>query len=403
MYLSLPFIIANIIGYVFHAVVSRRLGPPLYAEYSILYGLMIALSRPLWTLSSAITRVAVSGRAAGHEFDQVQGFSLRVGVITSIIIGACVIALSPVLRGFLKVNSLLSFIFIGATLSIWSLCGVLRGLFASVELFSIISYTSIVELLVRAVAGIALVIMGFKITGALSGSLLGAMVLLSYLWQNKDRVQKLYEERLGGRKVLDKFRWIIAKVFFISIPVAFFFELDLLLIKRAFPAEEAGIYAASALMGKSLLMFSALAAAAIYPRLIEQRLNKGGFITFLWGLGITVFLFAAGYVLLKFFGRPFINLLFGDKYGGVVELVPRYILAIVPLAFHIQVTNYKSAVGGWVEGFWLWLILGAYLLSLEYSSAGLDLYLQTIFIFHLVTAPLSFVVLYICRNWIGKE
>jgi hypothetical protein len=142
-------------------------------------------------------------------------------------------------------------------------------------------------------------------------------------------------------------------------------------------------------------MFSTIASTVIYPKLIEERLSKKGVIAFLWGVGITLLLFVVGYLLLKPLGKPVIGLLFGDKYKGVIELVPRYVLALIPLAVHLQITNYKGAIGSWVEGVWLWIVLGGYYFSLELSSSTLTSYLWAIFKFHLVMAPISFFLLYL--------
>jgi O-antigen/teichoic acid export membrane protein len=247
----------------------------------------------------------------------------------------------------------------------------------------------------KTITGITLVFIGFKINGALSASFVGAMFLFFAYWQRLHKVSELHNERLKKERYLEKFTRITIKVFFIFIPVGFFYELDLLLIKRFLPPEKAGVYAAAALVGKALLTFSSIAGGVIFPRLVEQKFSKKGIFTFLWGIGITVLLFITGYVVLKLLGKPILNLLFGDKYSGVETLVLSYVIALVPLAIHLQITNYKGAIGSWIEGIWLWVVLGAYFTVLEMSSANIDSYLNTIFIFNTVSAPLSFIILFI--------
>jgi len=380
---------------VFHAVVSRKLGPPLYAEFSILYALMIALSMPVNILSAAITRVSVIGRTTGIDFDRIKRFSIKLGLVLTLIIGLGLLLLSPLIQKFLKTENLFLFLPLGLTLFIWGLTGVLRGLYTSIEAFGVLSYTAIVELFVRAVCGITFVLLGFKVFGALAGSIFGALSVFILLFNRRGYVEKEYNVRKQDGIVVDNFGGITSKVFFIALPTGFLLQLDLLLAKRFFSSEEAGIYAASALIGKGLLMFSTVASTVVYPKLVEEKLSKKGITSFLWGVAITILLFASGYVFLILFGKPVVGLLFGDKYTGVIGLVPLYTLSLIPLALYLQVTNYKGAVGGWIEGVWLWIVLGGYYLSLEIFSHTMHSYLQAIFFYHLIITPLSFIILYL--------
>ncbi|MFA6054910.1 MAG: oligosaccharide flippase family protein [Thermodesulfovibrionales bacterium] len=394
IYVSLSFIATNIFGYVFHAIVSRKLGPPLYAEFSVLYAFMIALSRPVNILSWAIARVGVTGRIAGIDYGKVKKFSIRLGLTVAFIIGLFPILFSPLISKFLKTDNMFLFFPIALTLFLWSISGILRGLFTSIESFGILSYSVSIELFVRAICGIILVLLEFQVLGALIGSAVGALSMFVVLYSKRKHIYETYITRKQEGIAEEGFGNITTKVFFISVPTGFFLELDLLLAKRFFSPEEAGIFAATALIGKALLMFSIVASTVIYPKLVEEKLSKKGISAFLTGVLITIFLFTSGYVFFKFFEKPVILLLFGNKYAGVIGLVPLYILALVPLALHLQVTNYKGAIGGWTEGIWLWIVLGGYYCALEIYSSSFTSYFYAIFLFHAITAPLSAVILY---------
>lgn len=356
---------------------------------------MIALSRPANILSSAIARVGVTGRTLGIDYKKVKIFSIKVGLTIALIMCIVPLLLSSFISMFLKTGNLILFLPIALTLFIWSLMGVLRGLFTSIESFGLLSYAASIELFIRALCGISLVLLGCKVFGALFGSTLGALCVFFFLISKRKQIDVIYDRRKQKGISEEGFHGITTKVFFITLPTGFFLELDLLLAKRFFSPEEAGIYAAAALIGKGILMFSIIASTVVYPKLVEERLSRKGITAFLWGVGITLILFASGYIFLNLLGKPVVGLLFGDKYTGVAELVPLYVLALIPLALHLQVTNYKGAIGGWAEGIWLWLVLGGYYVSLEMFSSSVHSYLYAIFLFHAVTAPLSAVILYI--------
>jgi O-antigen/teichoic acid export membrane protein len=268
-------------------------------------------------------------------------------------------------------------------------------LFTSVESFRLLSFATGIEAFARAACGIVLVLWGFQSLGALLGSALGASALFIFLLSKRNNIISLYNLRKQQGSPDNSLHKITALAFFVTVPTGFFLELDVLLAKRFFLPEDAGIYAAAALVGKGLLLFSTLASAVVYPKLVEEKLNRKGMSAFLWGIGITIFLFVSGYLFLLVFGKPLVGLLFGDKFSGVIGLVPLYTLAVIPLAIHLQIASFKSAIGGWTEGIWLWFLLAGYYLTLEMFSSTFHSYMQAIFIFHLLAAPVSFIVLYL--------
>jgi O-antigen/teichoic acid export membrane protein len=221
------------------------------------------------------------------------------------------------------------------------------------------------------------------------------LALFIFLLSKKNHIVELYNARKQSGTPDNSLNKITVLAFFVTVPTGFFLELDVLLAKRFFLPEEAGVYAAAALVGKGLLLFSTLASAVVYPKLVEEKLNRKGMSAFLWGIGITIVLFVSGYLFLLVFGKPLVGLLFGDKFSGVIGLVPLYTLAVLPLAIHLQIASFKSAVGGWTEGIWLWFVLAGYYLTLEMFSSTFHSYMQSIFIFHLLAAPASFILLYL--------
>jgi O-antigen/teichoic acid export membrane protein len=356
---------------------------------------MIALSRPVSIVSWAIARIGVTGRTAGIDFEKVKKYSVRLGLTIACVIALIPILFSPLLSKFLKTGHVFFFLPIALTLFLWSLTAILRGLFTSIESFGILSYAGGIELLIRALCGVILVFLGFQVFGALVSSALGALSIFFLLLRKRNLLPEAYNRRKQQNTSGEGFGSITSKVFFITVPTGFFLELDLLLAKRFFSPEEAGIYAAATLIGKGLLMFSIVASTVIYPRLVEEKLSKRGISAFLLGVGITLLIFIPGGIFLKLFGKPVVELLFGDKYAAVVGLVHLYAFSLIPLAIHLQVTNYKGAIGGWLEGIWLWLVLGGYYISLEMFSSSVHSYLYAIFLFHAAAAPLSAFILYL--------
>ncbi|MBZ0156866.1 MAG: oligosaccharide flippase family protein [Alphaproteobacteria bacterium] len=394
LYTSGAFLLTNLFGYLFHAVASRKLGPPLYAEFTVLYTLLFTLSRPVPVLATAVARVAVLGRGEGRDFGEIRRFSFRLGTALSLGLGLGTVLLAPLFEHFLHAGNRKLFLFLGLTLFIWGMAGIYRGLLVSLEHFRDISYADTLEMLVRAACGSFLLLAGFGSAGAFWSVAAGALVLFVLVLRRGEKIEEGYTRRLQNGDSKGSASTIAGKVFLIALPVGLFTELDTLLIKRLFSPDEAGMYAAAALIGKGLLLFSVALSSVLYPRLVEGGRDKRGLRTFLLGVKGVLLLFCAGFLFLLVAGEPFIALLFGPQYRNVAAFAPWYLLSLTPLALHLQIANYKSAIGGRKEGLWLWGILAGYFICLEAFSSTLSVYLYAIFLFHSLAAPLSFLFLY---------
>ncbi|MEM3449547.1 MAG: hypothetical protein QXP38_11875 [Nitrososphaerota archaeon] len=394
-YLIFAYVFANIAGYIFHAFVSRNFGPTLYADFSILYALMLALSRPIGAISAMVTRVAVSGKLEGKEFDEVFRFAARLGGIVALIIGLVPLAGFPIIGKVIGITGVGLYIPVGGTLFAWALLNVFRGLFASVEDFRTVSLSSILEFSLRTASAIILVVSGAGVFGALLSSAIGASAALGFCVKKMDNIRRMYavEGAAGEWLARNSLLSSSVKVALITIPIGFFLELDVILAKRYFSPSDAGLYAAGAFLGKTLLSCSAIAGGVIYPRLVASRYGEKGIEYFMKSIAFSVFVFAVGYGGALLLGREIILLVFGGRYMGIESWIAWYIIAMFSLAIHLQVMNFQSAVGGWKDGIWLWGVLLSYWLTLEYFSSDVSGYVKAVFFYHLFLAPLSFVIL----------
>ncbi|MFN3535063.1 MAG: hypothetical protein ACK4WB_06715, partial [Desulfatiglandales bacterium] len=245
----------------------------------------------------------------------------------------------------------------------------------------------------RASIGIILVLLGAGVMGALGSSAMGAFLAL---WFGAKRVGVFRERRPYHResfKVGD-FWSTTGKVFIIAMPVGFFQEMDVMLAKRFFLPDFAGLYASCALVGKGLLAFGGVFSTLIYPKLVRAQLSKDGIKDFLYGVGFVSLVFGIGFFLAKIFRNEILFYLFGREFLSGAEILPYYVIAILPLAIHCQLMNYMIAVGGIKEGLWLWITLLAYYFLLELFSSSWKTYLSSLFIAHILFTLMGFMILF---------
>ncbi len=373
-----------IMGYAFHALVSRWLGPSIYAELSVILSLLFAVFKIVPIIASSIARVIISARCQDIDMSGVFRFSKRVGMITALLL--CLVFLLSInhFSTLLNINTSNLILPISLILLIWGLTTVPYGLLISVEGFKIISFAEVIEVAVRFILALTLVYYGLMVSGALWGIFVGSFVMYIILFIKSKEITICSGTKNSHASDMTKMKSMLIKTIFIAIPVGFFVEMDTLLIKRYFIAHDAGIYSASARIGKGLLILSTVASSVIFPRLVQERISKHGIKIFLYSTAITVFIFIMGFVFLTIEGEPFILFLFGSQYIEAAKLAHVYVISLMPLAIHIQLMSYVTAIGNIKEGLWLWFLLVLYTMSLEFFSVSINGYVFVIASFHTI-------------------
>lgn len=377
----------------FHSVLCRKIGPTAYGEFSAIYALLIALSRPANLLTGALARIAATIKLKEQGSDEVLSFSKKLGLFSSLMLGLIPLCFYPLFKVWIKVQGFELYLIVSITLMAWAWLNVIKGLLVAEEDFWTISISGILETLGRATIGILLVLGGLAVKGAMASSALGGFIGI-WVVERKTGLFKRGRQKIcliGGRR---GFISTTLKVLVLSVPVGFFIELDVILAKRFFDPEFAGIYASSALIGKGLLMFSAIFSTILYPKLVRSKLSKEGLMNFFYGVLFVIMVFILGFFAIYLIKTELVLILFGPKFYFSSTILPYYVIAILPLAVHCQLMNYMTAIGDFKDGIWLWIELLIYYISLEIFSKTWQSYIAVVFLSHLFFLIFGFFMFY---------
>lgn len=377
----------------FHSVLCRKIGPIAYGEFSAIYALLIALSRPANLLTGAVARIAATIKLKEQGSDEVLSFSKKLGLFSSLMLGLIPLCFYPLFKVWIKVQGFELYLIVSITLMAWAWLNVIKGLLVAEEDFWTISISGILETLGRATIGILLVLGGLAVKGAMASSALGGFIGI-WVVERKTGLFKRGRQKIcliGGRR---GFISTTLKVLVLSVPVGFFIELDVMLAKRFFDPEFAGIYASSALIGKGLLMFSAIFSTILYPKLVRSKLSKEGLMNFFYGVLFVIMVFILGFFAIYLIKTELVLILFGPKFYFSSTILPYYVIAILPLAVHCQLMNYMTAIGDFKDGIWLWIELLIYYISLEIFSKTWQSYIAVVFLSHLFFLIFGFFMFY---------
>ena len=370
-YVSISFIYVNILGYVFHFYVSRRLSPSGYGEFMVLYSLMLTVGN-ISTIFSIIS-VKTIVENFGNKFKVLRFFRIT-GLIVGLILTLAGIIFSPILKEFLRISYLPYIWVVALTWFLMFIIAVERGFLQANNNFGVYAFSSSFELTIRLIMAVILITSGFYIWGAIFPSLFALIsVLIFLLFVNKNIFGKI--------KKID-FKKIVTVAAYAS-PSGFFVYLDDIFIKRIFSPETAGYYASASILGKALIWFSITLFSVFFPKIVGSENEKKFKELCLKAIGLVCMIFIFAEIMILIFGKKFFILLFGTKFEQGFKILPYYVIAVLPLTISTIFIGINTAKEKYLKIIYLQLIsfLSGFLI-LPFGSIGN--YLSYIFILNFI-------------------
>ncbi len=337
--------LVNLFNYVFHFLLSRRLGVSEYgALASLMAGLAIA-SIPAGMFTVIVVKYTAEFKAVGDQ--------ARLRTLSDKLIAFCsVLAVGAAILGYLVSNRvglylnisnwtaiiIVSLIF-GLNLMVPAVRGVLQGL----QDFRAYAVSIIIEAVGKAAFGVTLVYMGLGLTGAVLGYVIASTLSLIY-------TVGASRANLGAQKAplfLDLRRLFKTSggVFVYTAGITSLGFLDLLLVKHYFAPHNAGIYSAISLIGKILLFVVGFVPTIVLPKATALAADGKNPISMLIQAGIAMAVISiSGLALLWAFPVPIVAAVVGRAFVAAAPYLFTYGCAMTLLAVTTLVATYKIAL-----------------------------------------------------------
>ena len=337
--------VVNAGNYVYNLILGRWLGPALFADLSLIVTLLLVVTFITVPLQMTTARYTAIYTADG-DFAALAGVHLwteRVGIGFGLLLVVVFALGSQLWQSFFSTASAIPFIIFGVALPFSLLQGVERGILQGQTRFGILAVTYQVEMWTRFLIGIGLVMLGFSIVGAVLG------ISLSFVatWLTA----KLAVRGLPTAVFPDKEMQVTLSLFALPVLVSQLGQIlinnsDVLLVRRFFPAELAGQYAALALIGRIVFFATWSVVTTMFP-IVAQKNKKGEpHVYLLWvSLGIVTVISAPVVLATLSFPDWIVSILFGKQYLGVAGLLWLYALATSLYALANVIVNYRLSLG----------------------------------------------------------
>ncbi len=337
--------LVNLFNYVFHFLLSRRLGVSEYGALASLMAALVIASVPSGMLTLIVVKYTAEFKAVGDQA-RLRTLSDKLIVFCSVLaIGAA--TLGYLLRHqvglYLKISNSTAIIIVSLILGLNLMVPAVRGILQGLQDFKAYAISTIIEAVGKAALGVTFVYMGLGLTGAVLGYVLASTLSLIY-------TVGASRANLGVQTAplfLDLRRLLKTSggVFFYTAGITSLGFLDLLLVKHYFVPHNAGIYSAISLIGKILLFVVGFVPTVVLPKATALATGGKNPISMLIQAGIAMAVISiSGLAVLWVFPVPIVAAVVGRAFVAAAPYLFSYGCAMTLLAITTLVATYKIAL-----------------------------------------------------------
>ena len=303
------------LNFLFHVLISRLLGPSHYGALGAVLNVISVLGVPLGAVQLAVTRAVAPGQGKG-------GMSLRRLIVKAMLWGtwgmAAVWLLSPLIDGFLNLQSPSADLTIGVWIPLAVVAAVLQGVLLGELRFAPVAVATFLGGgALRLASGALLVVAGFGLEGAVAATVVGQVCTTAAL--------VLVARREVFATGLETIRISLRDAVLSIAALAGYTTLtgiDVFLARHFLAPVAAGRYAAAAIAGHIALFLPGALATVAFPRLVSaSRTGISVGKTLSETLGLVTAIGLAAFAVLAVMPGVVVDVLFGPKYADAASIV----------------------------------------------------------------------------------
>ncbi len=344
--LFLGMTVANGGAYVLNLVVGRLLGPTDFGVFVSLVSLAAILTMPATALATVATKFSAEF-VAQREFGKLRTLAqllerTAVWAGLGLLVGLGVAA--PNVQQYLQLPARLPIVVLAISFGLSFLLPVARGFLQGQQRFAALSLNTALEPLIKLVAVVGLIRFGFGVSGAVAsyGIAFASCYLLARWMMLPASASTASTSPIDRRTI-----WTYSLPTLVTlVSLSFLTSADVILAKHYFSADDAGIYAGLATIGKIILYVSAPLVAVMFP-LIATKVSQGErHVTLLAQTLLLMVAGSAGVLALFTIAPKFsVTVLFGVRYLGAAPYLASYGVAMLMLALVTVLTHYFLSIG----------------------------------------------------------
>jgi O-antigen/teichoic acid export membrane protein len=326
-----------------HLVLARMLGPSDYAAYGTYLAIVFTVFFCLTSVHLLVTHL-ISYHRTRHQHEEIayivqKALTILFGIG---LIVFCLIALfSKPISEFFHLPGIAATVLLGFIVWFTMLVPVLEGSLKGHGDFSSLGRFRLMEATIRTLLAIGFVVLGLSVEGALLGIGLGTFIALALNYNHLWVFKRLKPSKPDMRRV----RRTALPLLLAMGSLGLLLNLDIILVKHFFSADQAGVFAAASIIAKTPFLVAFVLVGAVFPKATQLSADgKSSSLVLRRALQIQAPLVAITTLAALVLYGPLFRMLFGPGYE-FGPLLGFYVFAMGALSLVLLITAYMLAIG----------------------------------------------------------
>jgi O-antigen/teichoic acid export membrane protein len=334
-------VIASLFNYLFYMLIGRRAGVETYGIVTSLLSALLVVSAPATVVQLIAARLAADLEARGDNA------ALRrlsdVVTLWTAVAAACVLVPAIVFRqalaSYFNITSNTPIVVAACAAAVVAVVIAQRGVLQGSHKFGDYSASMSIDAVGKVAVGVPLVsVLGAS--GAIFGVVTSLVLACAYsLYAFRIRFGRVRAPLSLDRKLISR---VVSHVGLAQLTMTVLMFYDVPLIKHAFDARSAGLYAAAALVGRAVLAATSFVPTLIMPKATARAAaGRSPFKLLLVAVGLSLAAACIAAAASWLAPKAIVTLLAGSAFGEAAPLVFPYVLASGLLSIAYVIVAYK--------------------------------------------------------------
>jgi len=343
IYFSGSMIVA-FLNYLYHPVLGRIMNIDDFGEVQALISLFLQLTIIVGIFS--ITTVNITSNIENEkERNEIISELRNVSLYITAFLFLIILIFSSQLQSFLNFKSFYPFISLAFILLLQVFTSIRTSFLQGLNKFKSVSLAGIISSGGRLLFGAALVIIGLKSFGAITGIMIAQVITLAYVfYKSKNNLNLKFNSKIILNSRLKKELKYALLVLFSTICITFLYTADVLFIKHYFSPEEAGLYSGIATIGRIIFFLAGPISAVMLPSIKLKNSVKDNEKILFKSLFIVILIGGLASLTFYLFYDMIIGILIGNKYLVLAKLLPKLAIMLFLVSIINIIFNYYLAL-----------------------------------------------------------
>ncbi len=302
----------NVLSFTYHFVMGRLLSVGEYGILASIFSILYLIAIVPISSSFAIVKFiseAKDNKERANIYVTIRQFVWKLAISSSLL----TVFISPLIAWFLHVKDIVNIIFVGPMLFFSLIILVEQASMQGILRFRGVVIPNFVSAFLKLAFGVIFVLLGFSVSGAMGGMLLG--LLITYIVTVKLKGNTFSSKKIKANFEIVRFLKYALPVLIQALAFTAIFSVDIMLARHFLPEFEAGLFASLSMLGKIVYFAAQPITATMFPIVVGNR-SRGEKYRLIFIVSFIATASISGIIVLfyKFFPEIAIGTLYGQKY-----------------------------------------------------------------------------------------